>query len=75
MSIEVFGAIAVSVMLLSYALEERSPTFVLLFAIACAAAAVYAVLIRSWPFAVVEAIWCAVALRRWAVRRSSPRAT
>jgi hypothetical protein len=57
-------------MVVTYALERRSPVYVLLFAIACAAAALYAVLICSWPFAGVETIWCVVALRRWHERRS-----
>ena len=30
-----------------------------------AAASLYAVLIRSWPFAAVEGVWAVVALRRW----------
>jgi hypothetical protein len=57
-------------MVTTYALEPRSNTYVLGFAIACAGAATYAVLIRSWPFALAEAVWCAVALRRWAARRA-----
>jgi hypothetical protein len=63
--IEVFGVLAVSSMVLFYALEERSPTFVALFAGACLASALYAVLIRSWPFAAVELVWSVLAYRRW----------
>ena len=63
--VEVFGALAVSGMAASYALEPRARVFVLLFAVACLASSVYAVLIRSWPFAVVELLWAGVALRRW----------
>ena len=76
MAVEIFGVFAVSGMVLMYALEDRSPTFVLGFAAACAAASVYAVLIQSWPFAIVEAIWCGVAVRRWtrsAGRFESPK--
>jgi hypothetical protein len=74
MTTEVFGFIAVSVMLLAYALEQRGPAYVLLFAVGCAGAAVYAALIKSYPFAAVEAIWCVVALRRWdSGRRNSAR--
>jgi len=65
MGLLVFGTIAVSAMLLTYALEERSPWFVLAFAAACASAALYALLIEAWPFAAIEAVWSAVALRRW----------
>ena len=65
----VFGAIAVGAMLVMYALEERSHWFVLGFAVASATAATYGFLIEAWPFAVIEAIWSVVALRRWWARR------
>ncbi len=60
-----FGAVAVTVMLLCYALEARSPWFVLAFAAACLASSAYGFLQGAWPFGVVEAIWSLVALRRW----------
>ena len=65
MNVLVFGSVAVGAMLLTYALEERSPWFVFGFAFACAASASYGVMIGAWPFAGIEAIWSAVALRRW----------
>ncbi|MGH2491416.1 MAG: hypothetical protein ACRDF9_07895 [Candidatus Limnocylindria bacterium] len=65
-----FGLTSVVAMLVCYALEERSPYFVLVFALACWAAAAYAWLAGAWPFTVVEAIWGAVALRRYAGRRA-----
>jgi len=64
-----FGALAVAAMLASYALEERSPWFVLAFAAACLASSVYGFLQGAWPFGVVELIWSGVALRRWRARR------
>ncbi len=67
MMIEAFGAAAVSVMALAYALEERSPLFVLIFGVACLASSLFAVLIRAWPFAVIEFLWAGLALRRWMV--------
>ena len=60
-----FGLFAVTAMLLCYALEERSPWFILAFAAACALRSVYGFLQGAWPFGVVEAIWAGVALRRW----------
>src|SRR5262245_7743697 len=65
MAAEVFGFLAVSSMVVMYALEQRSHTYVLGFAVSCAAASLYAVLIHSWPFAAVEGVWAVVALRRW----------
>ncbi|HUZ30181.1 MAG TPA: hypothetical protein VMU90_13110 [Solirubrobacteraceae bacterium] len=60
-----YGAVAVTVMLLAYALERRSPAFVLVFAGACVASSVYGWLQGAWPFGVVELAWAGVALRRW----------
>ena len=71
MIVEVFGFLAVAAMVTMYALEHRSAGYVLAFAVSCAAASLYAVLIRSWPFAAVEAVWAAIALRRWLRRRGS----
>ena len=64
-----FGLTAVSAMLLTYALEDRSAWFVLAFAGACLLASAYGFLQGAWPFGVVEAIWAVVALRRFWQRR------
>jgi hypothetical protein len=64
-----FGLFAVTAMLLCYALEDRSPWYVLGFALACALGSIYGFLQGAWPFGLVEAIWAVVALRRWSVRR------
>ncbi len=69
-----FGLAAVSAMLLCYAFEERSHWFALGFAGACALGSLYGFLQGAWPFGLVEAIWSAVALRRW-WRLSLPRDT
>ena len=68
-SLSAFGALAVSAMLLFYALESRSPWFVLAFAAACLASSAYGFLQGAWPFGVVELIWSGVAARRWWARR------
>jgi hypothetical protein len=60
-----FGLFAVTAMLACYALEERSPWFVLAFAGACALGSIYGFLQGAWPFGVVEAVWAIVAARRW----------
>jgi hypothetical protein len=66
-----FGLFAVTAMLVCYALEERSPLFVLAFAGACALASIYGFLQGAWPFGLVEAVWSLVALQRW--RRAAVR--
>ena len=63
-----FELFAVTLMLVTYTLENRSPWFVLVFAIACALGSAYGFLQGAWPFGLVEAIWAVVALRRWSVR-------
>jgi len=65
MATELFGFIAVACMVIMYACEARSNLFILGFAVSCVGAALYAMLIQSWPFAVVEGVWGVVALRRW----------
>jgi hypothetical protein len=60
-----FGLFAVTAMLVSYALETRSPWYILAFAFACGLGSAYGFLQGAWPFGVVEAIWALVALRRW----------
>ena len=69
----VFGACAVTMMLLSYALEQRSAWWVLIFALACAASSLYGWLAGTWPFGIVEGVWALVALRRWWGVRLSQR--
>jgi hypothetical protein len=75
-----FGVVSVTAMLVFYALEDRAPVFIFLFAAACAASSTYGFLQGAWPFGVVEAVWTGVALRRWqrrrrevASRQASPR--
>lgn len=65
-----FGLFAVTAMLVTYALEDRSPGFILAFAGACLLGSIYGFLQGAWPFGVIEAIWAAVAVRRWQLRKS-----
>lgn len=64
-----FGLLAVTAMLVFYALEDRSRWFILAFAGACALASIYGFLQGAWPFGAVEAAWALVALQRWRRRR------
>ena len=66
-----FGLFAVTAMLVSYALEDRSHWLVLAFAGSCALGSIYGFLQGAWPFGLVEAVWACVALRRWIVRPRS----
>jgi hypothetical protein len=61
-----FGLFAVTAMLVCYAFEQRSPWFMLGFALACGLGSAYGFLQGAWPFGLVETIWAGVAVRRWA---------
>jgi hypothetical protein len=63
--LSLFGLLAVTAMLVFYALEKRSPWFIFAFAGACVMASIYGFLQGAWPFGLVEAVWSIVALRRW----------
>jgi hypothetical protein len=60
-----FGATAVTFMMLMYALEHRGRAFILAFACGCLLSSAYGFLAGTWPFGVVEAIWAAIAVRRY----------
>lgn len=64
-ALSAFGLFAVTTMLVCYALEDRSPWYILAFAAACALGSMYGFLQGAWPFGLVEAIWSLVAARRW----------
>ena len=74
-ALTLFGLFAVTAMLVTYAMEGRSPWFILAFAASCALGSAYGFLQGAWPFGVVEAIWSVVAVRRWyqATHHSSNR--
>jgi len=61
----IFGLFSVTAMLVTYALEKRSPWLILAFAGSCLLGSAYGFLQGAWPFGLVEAIWAIVAVRRW----------
>ena len=68
-ALTLFGLVAVTLMLVFYALEERAPIFTLGFAVACALGSTYGFLQGAWPFGLAELVWSGIALRRWLRRR------
>lgn len=70
-ALTLFGLFAVTMMLVCYAAEDRSPWFILAFAVACALGSAYGFLQGAWPFGLVESIWAVVAARRWLMRRTA----
>ena len=69
--LDAFGLIAVTLTLVFYALEDRSPAFILAFGAGCLASSVYGFLQGAWPFGLIEIAWTIVAVRRWLDRRQS----
>jgi hypothetical protein len=64
-ALSAFGLLAVTVMLVTYALENRSHWFILAFAGGCVLGSIYGFLQGAWPFGLVEAVWAIVAANRW----------
>jgi hypothetical protein len=64
-ALSAFGLFSVTAMLVFYALESRGAVFTLGFAGACALGSIYGFLQGAWPFGLVEAVWCLVALNKW----------
>ena len=60
-----YGVVAVTFMMVMYAMERRRPTFVLLFAFGCVLSSVYGFLSGAWPFGVVELVWAGIAVARF----------
>jgi hypothetical protein len=69
--ITAFGVVALTFMIVMYALERRGRGFVLAFAVGCALSSAYGFLAGAWLFGVVEAVWCVVALRRFTLSTSN----
>ena len=72
-TLTIFGLFAVTAMLLCYAFEKRSHWFILGFAVSCLLGSTYGFLQGAWPFGLVEAVWSAVAIRRWFIEKASQR--
>jgi hypothetical protein len=65
--ITVYGVLALTFMMTMYALEHRDDRYIAAFALGCALSSSYGFMAGTWPFGVVEAIWCVIALRRYRV--------
>lgn len=60
-----FGVLAATTMVVSYALEARHRWWIAVFAVGCAATALFGVLTQAWIFAVLESVWAIIAIRRF----------
>ena len=73
--VTVFGVIALTFMMVMYALERRHASFVFAFAVGCFLSSAYGFLSGAWPFGVVELVWTGVAARRYMEARSERSGT
>lgn len=62
-----YGVAALTFMMIMYWLEHRRAVFILGFALGCLLSRFLA---GAWPFGVLEAIWCLIAVRRYAATRA-----
>ena len=65
LAVTIFGVVAITFLMVMYALERRHAGFVLAFAVGCLLSSAYGFLSGAWPFGVVELIWSGVAIRRY----------
>lgn len=68
-----FGVVAVTALVVCYALEKRSSWYILGFAVACVLGSIYGFLQGAWPFGLVEAVWSIIAARRWWTARAASK--
>ena len=61
----VYGLAVLTFMMLMYALERRDRSSCWPSRLGCALSSSYGFASGAWPFGVVEAIWCAIALHRY----------
>jgi hypothetical protein len=64
-----YGVVVITFMMVMYALEARDDRYILGFALGCALSSSYGFLSGAWPFGVVEAVWCVIAVRKYVVAR------
>jgi hypothetical protein len=70
----VYGVVVLTFMMTMYALERRGKWFVLAFALGCALSSSYGFASGAWPFGVIEAIWCVIAVHRFSRTYQTPAA-
>jgi len=61
----IYGVVVLTFMMVMYALERRNRRYIVAFALGCGLSSAYGFASGAWPFGVVEAIWCVIALYRF----------
>ncbi len=71
-ALTLYGVVVLTFMMVMYAFERRDRRFILAFALGCALSSTYGFASGAWPFGVVEAIWCVIAVHRYTRGPSVP---
>ncbi len=69
-ALNVYGSIVLTVMMIFYLIEDRSPNYTLLFGVMCIGTSAYGFLAGTWPFGVIEVAWAGIAVRKYLKIRS-----
>jgi hypothetical protein len=64
-AVTIYGVVVLVFTIAMYALDSRHRRYIAGFALGCALSSSYGFASGTWPFGVVEAIWCLIALRRY----------
>lgn len=74
-SLNIYGSIVVTAMMVFYAVEAKSAVFTLLFGLMCIGTSAYGFLAGTWPFGVIEAVWAIIAFRKYVKIRPDQKTT
>ncbi len=69
--LNVFGAFVVTLMMIFYAIEERSSAYTMLFGITCLGTSIYGFAAGTWPFGIIEGVWAVIAFRKYLKLRTA----
>ncbi len=69
-ALNVYGSVILTIMMIFYLIEDRSPYYTLLFGVMCIGTSAYGFLAGTWPFGVIEVVWAGIAVRKYLKVRS-----
>ncbi len=65
-----YGSVVLTMMMIFYLLESRSPMYSLFFGIACFGSAIYGTLAGVYPFGAIESVWGIFSIDRYIKRKA-----
>ena len=64
----IYGSVVLTMMMIFYLLESRSPLYSLFFGITCFDSAIYGILAGVYPFGAIESVWGIFSINRYVKR-------